>query len=61
MTLNLAADNLNSTERYAYGTVPLLVALATVTGGRRWRPAVVLSSLLLVGMTALAWYGRYVP
>jgi hypothetical protein len=59
--LNLAADNLNSTERYAYGLPPLLVALAAVTGGRWWRPAVVASSLLLVGMATLAWYGRYVP
>ncbi len=61
VAFNLAADNLNSTERYAYSAVPLLVALATVTGGRLWRPAVVLSSLTMVGMTALAWYGRYVP
>jgi len=61
VTLNLAADNLNSTERYAYGLVPLVVALASVTGGRWWRPAVALSSLLLVGMATLAWYGRYVP
>lgn len=59
--VNLAADNLNSTERYAYGTVPLLVGLASVTGGRWWRPSVVVSSLLLVGMASLAWYGRYVP
>jgi hypothetical protein len=61
VTVNLAADNLNSTERYAYGTVPVLVALAWVTGGRRWRPAVGLSCLMFVGMMALAWYGRYVP
>jgi hypothetical protein len=61
VVLNLGADNLNSTERYAYGTVPLLVALACVVGGRWWRPAVALSSLALVGMAALAWYGRYVP
>jgi hypothetical protein len=61
VALNLAADNLNSTERYAYGLAPLLVALASVTGGRWWRPTVAASSLLLVGMAALAWYGRYVP
>ena len=61
VTVNLAADNLNSTERYAYGTVPLLVALGCVTGGWRWRPAVVLSCLMFIGMMALAWYGRYVP
>ena len=61
MLVNLTADNLNSIERYAYGTVPLLVALAAVTGGRRWRRSVVLSAATLVGMTAMAWYGRYVP
>jgi hypothetical protein len=59
--VNLAADNLNSTERYAYGTVPLVVALAVVTGGRWWRPAVVGSTIGLLGMTTLAWYGSYVP
>lgn len=59
--VNLAAGNLNSTERYAYGTVPILVALAVVAGGRWWRPVVVISSLGLLGMTTLAWYGRYVP
>jgi hypothetical protein len=59
--VNLSADNLNSTERYAYGVVPLLAALGMATGGRRWRAAVVVSSGLLVGMAALAWYGRYVP
>lgn len=57
----LAADNLNSTERYAYGTVPLLVALGAVTGGRRWRPVLAVCVLGLVGMTTLAWHGRYVP
>jgi hypothetical protein len=61
VVVTLAADNLNSTERYAYGTVPLVVALACVTGGRRWRPAVGLCAVLLVGMATLAWYGRYVP
>ena len=59
--VNLAADNLNSTERYAYGTVPILVALAVVAGGRWWRPVVVASGLGLLGMTTLAWYGTYVP
>lgn len=59
--VNLSADNLNSTERYAYGTVPLIVALAVVGGGRWWRPLVVLSGVGLVGMATLAWYGSYVP
>lgn len=61
VVVTLAADNLNSIERYAYGTAPLLVALAFVLGGRLWRPGIVVSGLLLVGMTTLAWYGRYVP
>jgi hypothetical protein len=58
---NLAAANLNSSERYAYGCVPLLVALATVTGGRWWRPTVVLATTGLLGMTVLAWQGELVP
>lgn len=61
VVLNVGADNLNSIERYAYGTPPLVVALAAVTGGRWWRPAVVVSAVGLVGMATLAWYGRYVP
>jgi hypothetical protein len=59
--VNLAADNLNSIERYAYGTVPLLVALAVVAGGRWWRPTIVISSAGFVAMTTLAWYGTLVP
>jgi hypothetical protein len=59
--VNLSAGNWNSIERYAFGTVPLIVALAAVTGGRRWRWAIVLSGVILVGMSAMAWYGRFVP
>lgn len=58
---SLAADNLNSTERYAYGTVPLLVALAAVSGGRWWRPTIVVSCAGFLAMTVLAWYGTLVP
>lgn len=58
---SLGAGNLNSIERYAYGSVPMIVALAAVTGGRRWRPAVALSTLGMLGMTVLAWHGEYVP
>lgn len=57
----LAASNLNSMERYAYGSLPLVVALAVVTGGRRWAWSAAASGALLVGFTALAWYGPYVP
>jgi hypothetical protein len=41
--------------------VPLLVALAAVTGGRWWRPALAVSVVTMVGMTVLAWYGPFVP
>lgn len=57
----LSAGNLNSIERYALGTLPLVVAAAMLLGGRWWRPAVAISSAGLVGMCALAWYGSYVP
>ncbi|MET0727240.1 MAG: hypothetical protein ABWZ76_02965 [Acidimicrobiales bacterium] len=59
--LFLTAGNLNSIERYALGTLPLIVAAASLVGGRWWRPAVAVSGAMLVGMTALAWYGSYVP
>jgi hypothetical protein len=59
--VNLSAENWNSIERYAYGTVPIVVALAAVTGGRRWRWSAAASGVLLVGMSAMAWYGRFVP
>lgn len=59
--LFLSAGNLNSIERYALGTVPMVVASAALSGGRLWRPAVVVNGAGLVGMAALAWYGLYVP
>ncbi len=57
----LSAGNLNSIERYGLGVLPLVVAGASAAGGRWWRPTVVVSSSLLVGMASLAWYGTYVP
>lgn len=57
----LSAGNLNSIERYGLGTLPLVVAGATACGGRRWRPVLGVSGVLLVAMAALAWYGEYVP
>lgn len=57
----LSAANLNSIERYGLGNVALVVAAAVVAHGRLWRPAVVISALSFVGMSSLAWYGRYVP
>jgi hypothetical protein len=58
---SLSAGNLNSIERYALGTVPLVVALAAVAGGRWWRPTVALSTAGMVGMAVLAWQGDLVP
>lgn len=58
---NLTATNLNSSERYAFGAVPLLVALAIVTGGRWWRPVMALSVAGMFGMTVLSWQGELVP
>ena len=57
----LAAGLLNSLERYAHGTVPILVAGAAVSGGRWWRPVVAVSVVGMMGMTILAWYGPFVP
>jgi hypothetical protein len=58
---NVGAGNLNSIERYAYGTVPILVAFAAVTGGRWWRPAIVASTVLMAAMAVVAWQGDFVP
>jgi hypothetical protein len=58
---NLAAGNLNSIERYAFGAVPLVIAFAGVAGGRWWRPAVVLSTAAMFAMAVLAWQGELVP
>lgn len=57
----LAAGNLNSLERYAFATLPLTVALAQVSGGRRWRPVVVVCGMGLLGMATLGWQGEFVP
>lgn len=58
----LAAANLNSSERYAMGAVPLALALALITDDRRWRTATLaLSGAGLVALTSLAWLQIYVP
>jgi hypothetical protein len=62
VALALAADNLNSLERYGLNAVPLMVVLAIAT--RRWRveqPALIVSGGMLVAITTLAWLGAYVP
>jgi len=58
----LAAENINSLERYAMSAFPLLVALAFLMEGRRLQrviPAVSLAGL--VCLTAAASLGIYVP
>ena len=58
----LAADNLNSLERYALNGVPIVLGVATLAGRRRLGGAIpVASGLALVALTAAAWSGRYVP
>ena len=62
VVLALAAHNLNSSERYALGAVPLFIAFAVVTGERSRRAlALAVSSAGLVALTALAWLQIYVP
>jgi hypothetical protein len=62
VVVTLAAANLNSSERYAMGAVPLAVALALVTDDRRWRtPALAVSGAGFVALTSLAWLQIYVP
>jgi hypothetical protein len=62
VVVTLAAVNLNSSERYAMGAVPLAVALALVTDDRRWRTlALTVSGAGFVALTSLAWLQVYVP
>ncbi|HMA47749.1 MAG TPA: hypothetical protein VKP11_11225 [Frankiaceae bacterium] len=56
------ALNLNSWERYALGTSPLVLAAAQLAGGRVREPAtLVVSGALLVCYALLAFVGLYVP
>jgi general stress protein CsbA len=58
----LAADNLNSLERYALNAFPLVLGLASVTAGALARRAALgVSAAAMVGLTALALLGEYVP
>lgn len=58
----LAAANLNSSERYALGAVPLAFGLALLTEDRGWRwPTILVSGMGLVALTTLAWLQIYVP
>ena len=58
----LAADNLNSLERYALNGFPIVVALAVLADAGRLRRLVpVVSAVGMVALTALAVMGEYVP
>lgn len=58
----LAADNLNSLERYSLNGVPIVLGVATLAGHRKFGGAIpVASGLALVALTTAAWSGHYVP
>lgn len=58
----LAAANLNSSERYALGVLPLTLGLALLTEDLRWRSLTLATSILgLAALTTLAWLQLYVP
>ncbi len=62
LVVALAADNLNSLERYSLNGVPIVLGVATIAGHRRFGGLVpVASGLALVAMSAAAWSGTYVP
>ena len=58
----LGAENLNSLERYGLNALPLVLALAVATRDPRVeRSVTVVLAGGVVGLTALAWVGAYVP
>jgi len=60
--VTLAAENLNSLERYVLNIVPLvLVASVLVVRTRTSRAALLLLATASVGLTTLAFVGSYVP
>ncbi len=62
LVVALAADNLNSLERYSLNGVPIVLGVATMAGRRRLGGAVpVASGIALVVLSAAAWSGHYVP
>ncbi|MEC8947933.1 MAG: hypothetical protein VX897_06390 [Actinomycetota bacterium] len=62
LVVALAADNLNSLERYSLNGVPIVLGVATMAGHRRLGGLVPLASgLALVALSAAAWSGSYVP
>ena len=62
LAVALAADNLNSLERYGLNAFPLVLGLASVTRGRlAQRAALGVCGAAMVGLTCLALLGEYVP
>jgi len=62
LVLSLSAESFNSLERYGLNAFPLVLALATATRHRDLeRAALALGAAGVVGLTALAWIGNYVP
>ena len=62
LVVALAAENLNSLERYGLNAVPLALALASLTRAP-WaeRAMIAVGSAGIVALAALAWTGAYVP
>ena len=62
LVVALAAENLNSLERYALNGFPIVVALAVIADRGRLRHLVpAISALGMVSLTVLAVMGEYVP
>lgn len=62
LVVALAAENLNSLERYGLNAIPLALALASLTRPP-WaeRAMIAVGSAGIVALAALAWTGTYVP
>lgn len=59
---SLAAENLNSIERYGLNAFPLVIALAMLVPSRlAERATVIVCGAGLFGLCTLAWLGTYVP
>jgi hypothetical protein len=62
VTTSLAAENLNSIERYGLNAFPLVIALAMLVPSRfAERVTVLICGAAMFGMCALAWLGTFVP
>ncbi len=62
MAAVLTGSNLDSSERYAYGTFPFLfVATALTRRDDVWRLVLTVSAAMMVVYAALAFLGLYVP